>query len=329
MPASATEARAVLIDMRTRNRLRLLAERLDPGRRLRGIPRRLREVRFKREHAVADTKTAGRIIAETIRERRPAAIGKIGNTELRVLRRAFPDGGALPRYPDWLREEVFLCSGVFPPEDALLTRFAEHWAEQLAEFDPLGVWYTRGEAWAVRRWGDPDARFIEISGLEPYLQRDPWSLALEGRRVLVVTPFARSVERQYARRREVWSARSPVLPEMDLRTLPVPHGAALVPPRHSDWFDLLRDMTERLEAETFDVVLIGAGALAVPLCAHAKRMGRIGVHTGGTTQVMFGIRGGRFDAVSEIVCLMNEHWIRPAPEETPERADLVENRAYW
>jgi len=318
-----------VISMRTRNRLRRLAGWIDPDRRLRGVPRRLREARFKREHDVADTQTAGRIIAEIIRERRPAAIGKIGNTELRVIRRLFAGDDRTPRFPDWLREEAILCSGIFPTDDAFLTRFAGHWSRQLAEFDVLGVWYTRGEREAVRRWGAPDARHIEISGLEPYLQTDPWSAALAGRRVVVATPFVRSVERQYARRREVWAAHPSVLPEMDLRVFPVPHSALLVPPRHADWFDLLRDLTERLEAETFDVLLIGAGALALPLCVHARKMGRIGIHTGGTTQVMFGIRGGRFDAVPEIVRLTNESWVRPAPDETPADASLVENGAYW
>jgi len=318
-----------MIDMRTRNRLRRLAAWIDPDRRLRGIPRRLREADFKRDHEVADTETGGRIIAEIIRERRPAAIGKIGNTELRVIRRLFADEDRVPRYPNWLREEAILCSGIFPTDDAFLTRFAKHWSRRLADFDVLGVWYTRGEREAVRRWGNPAARHIEISGLEPYLQIEPWSAALAGRRVAVVTPFARSVKRQYERRREVWAAHPAVLPEMDLRLIPVPHSPFLVPPRHADWFELLDDVMGRLEAETFDVVLIGAGSLALPLCAHARGMGRIGIHTGGATQVMFGIRGNRFDAVPEIARLMNENWIRPAPEETPDEASLIEDGAYW
>jgi len=50
---------------------------------------------------------------------------------------------------------------------------------------------------------------------------------------------------------------------------------------------------------------------------------------GGSTQVLFGIRGKRWDNISEFHTFFNEHWTRPSKEETPEKVELVEGACYW
>lgn len=317
--------------MRTelRNRLRRLANLLDPGRRLRRLPQRLRARRFHAAHPVLTAAGAGDAIARRIAAGTPSAIGKIGNSELRVLVRWWRAArqGREARFPGWLREEAMVGPGVFPADDAFLSAFAAFWLERLRAVDLLAVWHKPGEAEIVRAHC-PAAEFADFAALEPYRLERPWTRVLAGRRVAVVTPFPRTVLAQYARRRAVWGEAG-VLPDMDLRVVEVPVSPALVPPRHADWFALYAEVAGRLEREPFDVALIGAGALSIPLCAHAKALGRIGIHTGGATQVLFGIRGRRFEAEAHIAPLMNAHWIRPLPEETPERCALVENAAYW
>jgi len=48
----------------------------------------------------------------------------------------------------------------------------------------------------------------------------------------------------------------------------------------------------------FDVALIGAGAI-LPFAAFVKSRGRIGIHTGGPTQILFGILGRRWEETRE------------------------------
>jgi hypothetical protein len=99
----------------------------------------------------------------------------------------------------------------------------------------------------------------------------------------------------------------------------------MVPPVHRDWFDGLEELKKAMTQQEFDVAIIGAGAWSLPLAAHAKRLGKIGLHLGGTLNLLFGIRGGRFD---ERGCY-NDHWIRPVDSERPGNFDLMENGAYW
>ena len=52
---------------------------------------------------------------------------------------------------------------------------------------------------------------------------------------------------------------------------------------------------------------------------------------GGATQILFGIRGRRWEVeyTDTIVPLFNPYWVRPLPEETPEKAASVESGCYW
>jgi hypothetical protein len=97
------------------------------------------------------------------------------------------------------------------------------------------------------------------------------------------------------------------------------------------WFDALEHMRAQIAATEFDVAIIGAGAYGLPLAASVKRMGRQAVHLGGATQLLFGIRGRRWEVESpdDIAPLFNEHWVRPSVEETPENRELVEGGCYW
>lgn len=58
-------------------------------------------------------------------------------------------------------------------------------------------------------------------------------------------------------------------------------------------------------------------SLRFPLAAHVKRTGKKAIHLGGGLQLLFGIRGKRWDMRDEYKSLMNEYWIRPSEDETP------------
>ena len=99
----------------------------------------------------------------------------------------------------------------------------------------------------------------------------------------------------------------------------------MVPPRHRDWFETLEDLKSRMEKIEFDIALVGAGAWSLPLAAHAKAIGKKGIHLGGSLQLMFGIKGGRFDDNK----IYNSSWVRPLPQDSPANFRLMEKGAYW
>jgi glycine/D-amino acid oxidase-like deaminating enzyme len=84
-----------------------------------------------------------------------------------------------------------------------------------------------------------------------------------------------------------------------------------------------------MDAVDYDVCIIGAGSYGLPLAAHAKRRGKIAVHMGGATQILFGIKGRRWDGHAEISQLYNDAWVRPKTTEVPRAACDVEGGCYW
>ena len=79
----------------------------------------------------------------------------------------------------------------------------------------------------------------------------------------------------------------------------------------------------------FDIAIIGAGSYGLPLGSFIKQMGRQAVHLGGATQIMFGIKGRRWESKPFFQGLFNDSWVRPRDDETPSNSETVEGGCYW
>ncbi len=100
----------------------------------------------------------------------------------------------------------------------------------------------------------------------------------------------------------------------------------------NDWFEALEYMKAEIRKTDFDVAIIGCGAYGLPLAAYCKEIGKKAIHMGGGTQLLFGIKGRRWEIQYQDSCyrdLFNEHWVYPAEFETPQNAKKVENACYW
>jgi hypothetical protein len=222
-------------------------------------------------------------------------------------------------------DRMELHTGFFPPTPELLARFVDRMLDDLHLVDVLGSWLP-GER-LLERHGLPAIR-VPLADLEPYYHAQPWSRVLRNRVVLVVHPQADLIRRQYARRAALFPGRD-VLPPFELKTVTAVLSHGGVRPRFADWFAALDAMTDSIARETFDVAIIGAGAYGFPLAASVKRMGRQSVHLGGATQILFGIRGGRWDELPFFQSLFNDAWVRPDAAHKPPRWRDIEGGAYW
>ena len=122
-----------------------------------------------------------------------------------------------------------------------------------------------------------------------------------------------------------------MLPQFaDLLTVQAVQSIAGNKTGHADWFAALEDMKQQMSALDYDVALIVCGAYGMHLAVHAKRMGRIGIHTAGWTQMLFGIYGNRWlHDEPQFAHFINPHWVRPSAAETPANAQSIENGCYW
>jgi hypothetical protein len=224
------------------------------------------------------------------------------------------------------RTDIYNFSGFFPPTDEMLTRFSVDMLKDMGLLDILGSW--RKLESRVQDYLPKNLIRVRLEDLEAFLHQDPWSKVLAGKKVLVVHPFEQSIREQYAKRKLLFKDPR-VLPDFELKTLKAVQSLVGNQVEFNDWFEALDSMRLRMDQIDYDIALIGAGAYGFPLAAHAKRRGKKGVHLGGATQMLFGIRGKRWEDAVEYQHIFNEHWIRPKPDEKPKDANLLEGGAYW
>ncbi|GBR75508.1 hypothetical protein NO2_0176 [Candidatus Termititenax persephonae] len=223
------------------------------------------------------------------------------------------------------RRKMSLWSGFFPSDQDKLSKFAELMLASLPQIDMLGSWLPEERYFAKELRG---AKKVPLIDLEPYYHAEPWTIALRGKKVLVVHPFSATIESQYQKREKLFM-NPDVLPEFHLETIQAVQSIAGTQTKYTDWFAALDDMKKQIALKDFDVAILGCGAYGFPLAAYIKGLGKKAVHLGGCSQLLFGIKGKRFDPYLYINLLYNKHWVRPSAEETPPRAEIVEGGCYW
>jgi hypothetical protein len=220
-----------------------------------------------------------------------------------------------------------LGPGLFPVNDKTLASFGERMLSDIKNIDILGSWLPE-ESRISHLF--PTAKIVALADLEPYYHANPWSEILQDKVVLVINPFEESIRNQYDNRRGTLFNDPRVLPNFQLKTLKAIQSiAGNTPAGFSSWFEALDWMCERVQEIEFDIAIIGAGAYGLPLASFVKNMGKKAVHLGGATQILFGIRGKRWDDNPFFQQLFNENWIKPLPTETPTNFQNVESGCYW
>lgn len=261
-------------------------------------------------------------ISHHIRNNIPCAVGKIGVVELKLLYCYLQQQYS----PDVIQEGQYVA-GIYPYSKKDYDNFVHKYTKALKDINALAIWNKILSEFEQNICNNISAKPIRLQDIEPYFHILPWSLALQGKKVLVISPFAESIQKQYTLRTKIWNN---ILPEFELLTIKYPN-ANTVDSRNTykSTLDVIVATKSQMDQLNYDVALIGVGAASIPLTAHAKLNNKIGIHMGGATQILFGIKGKRWDAIPEINKFYNEYWIRPSKEETPEKVELVEGACYW
>ncbi len=282
--------------------------------------------------AIGDPDSAAKVITEAIISDTPCMISRLGIVELDAtlgFRKGVPLSFLRKIYPFWVGETTKIKmqtnAGFFPNTNSMMSRFSDLMFGILSEIDIITI-FREVESLAVKH----NCIKIKAPYLEPFWNNEPWTAQLNGKKVLVIHPFAESIHRQYAKRELLFDNKD-ILPEFaSLTIIKAVQSIGGETNGYKSWFDALHYMEDEIDKVDYDVALIGCGAYGMPLAAHCKKMGKKAVHLGGALQLLFGIRGNRWETEQDIYKqFMNEHWVRPLENERPNAAQNVENACYW
>ncbi len=294
---------------------------------------------------------ASEIIIKYIDAEKPCMIARFGSTELMALvnytgvnsakhsLKSFVKG----KQPEWwwnknIMKQMQEWSGFFPPTPENLQKFGDLMMQDIKELDVLGSWIN-DEGRFVNELAN--VKLVHLRLLEPFWAKNPWTSYLKGKKVLIVHPFANDILYQYTNKRNKLFANPNILPEFaSIRVIKAVQSLGGENNGFKDWFEALQWMKDEINKEDYDICLIGCGAYGFPLAAHVKRQGKKAIHLGGALQLLFGIKGKRWEnpnyGVKEwgipygsYTSIINKYWISPSKEGQPKNADKVEGGCYW
>lgn len=263
-------------------------------------------------------------IAEIIRRGEAALIGRMGWVEGYCTGKFLVDG----KLSEKEKANLQLNAGVFSTAPNDLKNFFDVYLDGIANADILGLIDAPFHGWLMKSYAKR-ATLVELPSLEPYFFDHPWSWHLQGKTVLVVHPFAASIEKQYSTVRERIFKNPKVLPEFRLKLINAPQTISSNKTEYSSWFEAFACLEKKIQNEKFDIAILGCGAYGLPLGASIKKMGKIAIHLGGATQLFFGISGERWRNHQKFQKLINDSWSSPLEEERPPGWEKIEGGAYW
>jgi len=251
------------------------------------------------------------------------------------------------RNPDTPLNEIMTSilhknAGIFPKDISKMEEWLASYWQSTCEADGMATgWYlpTSEEEKALVTKHNPKAFQFPLRSLEPYYvdTNDRWTVLFANKRVTVVSSFAKTMEMQVKKAKDIWLAQADsILPPTTtwsfVRTYYPPDlttRATAWPKNVSDFAAAVNYIVDAVEETRPDIVLIGCGGLAALVAAALKKKGRIAIVMGGAIQVLFGIKGSRWKNHAIISQFWNDAWVSPLADETPLHASSIENKCYW
>ena len=226
-----------------------------------------------------------------------------------------------------IRGGICWNAGFFPPTDEALNAYSNRCCEDIPQIDLIGTTYP-GEKYVAAKFA-PHMKAVPLMDLEPFGKENPWSKALAGRKVLVVHPFEDTIRAQYAKRKLLF--KDPCfLPDFELIIYRAISSFAGNRVSYASWFDALTKMCDDISGIDFDIAIIGCGAYGMHIGAFIKRdLGKKAFHLCGATQLLFGIKGSRWEGIPGFEVMFNKYWVRPFDSDKVQNIATIEHGCYW
>lgn len=278
-------------------------------------------------------------IEEAYQQNLGFAIGKIGGVEADGLQWFLTKRpGAM--YPESIVKK-FRGSGLWETSGRTIHQTLDQWCKlfinAVRELDCIAVWQNEKD---IIEYIKCSAIQLPLRTLEPYYTPNTqYTKFIEGD-ITVISPFSETIRTQWKSRESHFPNGGLWNPSTNVNTVQTGFTAFLSGGNSSTRWErsiensgfqsAIHYMIESACANNSKAVLVGSGVLSLIVVAELKKRGKIAIHTGGSTQLFFGIKGRRWDSHPEISRFFNDSWKRPSRKETPLNAiNFVDGPTYW
>jgi hypothetical protein len=302
--------------------------------------------------SVLDLKDASQVICQEIKDAKNGwSAGKIGTSEFNTIRWFLQSRKQIKTpYPEWIIREMTKNAGFWNGYNITIHDALDDWAiktlEAISQLDVAVAWNPAvpSQELEILNYYAPKAKKVVLRALEPYYTpQNQYTQEMTQGKIAVVGPFAKSIKAQWQKIPQIFPVGGPAgqmwQPNQELITINALYGPYMTSNDISkSWAANIRNngpnaAIDYLESEVIKskakYVFVGIGSLSLILIGRLKKQGIIAIHTGGGTQIMFGVKGKRWANHNIISKFFNPTWVNPLPEEAPSGASEVEGGCYW
>ena len=265
-------------------------------------------------------------------------IGRNGQLELSLM---IGDSSIQELFSHLVLKRLELHAGIFPmPNESLFLKWRTESIEATKAANLLvSGWYKpliQAETAALVRW-QTTAKHIPLRSLEPYYEapEKQWTRLLQCHDVAVVTSFTKTASEQVKNSKAIWGDHGVLYDTIRWHWVQTGHPPSVAkgtnewPSHIATWQDASEYIVGEVVKTGARIVLIGCGGLSMPIARMLSLRGHIVIVMGGAIQVLFGIKGYRWESHTTISKFWNDAWVWPSEEETPAGSSLIEGGCYW
>lgn len=95
---------------------------------------------------------------------------------------------------------------------------------------------------------------------------------------------------------------------------------------HKDWSETFNKLKDKIDRTDADIYLVSCGCYGLPLCNYIKTKNKNSIYVGGLLQMVFGLKGKRWDERQDMNKYYNDHW--KYPKKKPNNSEGVEGWCY-
>jgi len=229
------------------------------------------------------------------------------------------------------------CAGIYANNITLIQKFLDIYLDATKNGDILACFnmyqHIENQKYLSEKY---NLQKIFSRSIEPWyacMQNvKPWTLNLYDKKVLIISPFTDSFQKQIKNNFKIFKDKEIFHSEQKFdfyKCYQTSAGNHI----HSNWLETFTIMCNDIKKLDFDIAMLGCGGYGVPLCDYIKRkLNKSAIYIGGGLQLMFGVMGKRWENREDWKQIIAENkcnFIHPSGDEIIKNKHLLEGGCYW
>lgn len=268
------------------------------------------------------------------------ATGKIGLSQkhwmyYEILLSRQRDHTAIRKFEDDLKFHALNQEGIFPDDLNFYLEFNRFYIGHVKNLDCLGLVYQPASMeMQLINYFSLKNKFIDYLLQEPDRSNGPCYLPyFKDQKLLLVCPFSGLLKERATKEtfESVWGKTGKLwFYPRAVDFVEFPYGfAKATHERFPTVIDLFDSIVQQIERKSFDVALIAAGGLSIPIASTIKNMGKVAIDLGGHLQFLFGVVGKRWRTEENRKNIFTDSWIDMPEKYKPKETNVCDKGAYW